>query len=107
MDCSLELARSLPNDQNELLDNLALKGSKSSFCQVQLCIKVVLFFKSIILGSQIAMYTSWGSFLHVVKHTAHPTPLFNFWLASADSGCAELRLCIPDHIAGLKQLLAR
>ena len=43
LDCSLELVRSLPDDQNGLLDHLALKGSKSSFCQVQLCIKVVLF----------------------------------------------------------------
>ena len=33
------------NDQNGLLDHLALKGSKSSLCQVQLCIKVVPFQK--------------------------------------------------------------
>ena len=45
LDGSLELARSLPNDQNGLLDHLALKGSKSPLCQVQLCIKVVPFQK--------------------------------------------------------------
>ena len=28
LDCSLELVRSLPNDQNGLLDHLALKGPK-------------------------------------------------------------------------------
>ena len=43
LDGSLEFARSLPNYQNGLLDHLALKGSKSSLCQVQFCIKVVPF----------------------------------------------------------------
>ena len=33
------------NDRNGLLDHLALKASKSSLCQVQLCIKVVPFQK--------------------------------------------------------------
>ena len=41
----LKVARSLPNDQNGLLDHLALISSKSSLCQLQLCIKVVLFQK--------------------------------------------------------------
>ena len=41
----LKLARNLPNDQNELLDNLALKGSKSSLCRIQLYIKVIMFQK--------------------------------------------------------------
>ena len=39
----LKVARSLPNDQNGLLDHLALNNSKSSLCQLQRCIKVVLF----------------------------------------------------------------
>ena len=41
----LKVARSLPNDQNGLLDHLALNSSKSSLCQLQLCIKVVIFQK--------------------------------------------------------------
>ena len=41
----LKVARSLPNDQNGLLDHLALNNSKSPLCQLQLCIKVVLFQK--------------------------------------------------------------
>ena len=45
LDCSFELARSLPNDQNGLLDHLALKGSKSCFVKYSFVLKWI-FFKS-------------------------------------------------------------
>ena len=57
----LKVARSLPNDQNGLLDHLALNSSKSSLCQLQLCINGPLS-KAKNLGRQIAMHTPWNSF---------------------------------------------